>query len=213
MAILDIHTHHAAPQPEGVISVSIDSAERGFEPLAEQLYSVGIHPWDTTAEISDEQWRLLEEYAALPQVVAIGECGVDLLPKGGPMYRQLQVMKRHVDLSENLHKPLIIHNVKAHDVIIGLHRDLKPTQPWVIHGFRGKREVAQMLVRAGIMLSFGAQFNPDALVATPREFILAETDEFPGSIEEVITRLSAARGEEMRDTIAGNSEKIIENRE
>lgn len=209
MEILDIHTHHEAPQPEGIISVSLPSAGKPFLPVVSQRYSIGIHPWDTLNEVSDEEWRRLEEYAAMPEIAAIGECGVDLTPKGGPMFRQLQVFKRHVELSEHLCKPLIIHNVKAHDVIIGLHRYLKPKQMWVIHGFRGKPEVAQMMVRAGIMLSFGIQFNPAALTAVPDDHILAETDEWPGSIEEVITRLSAARGMDLRGTIAANSERIL----
>ncbi|MDE5976029.1 MAG: TatD family hydrolase, partial [Muribaculaceae bacterium] len=82
MQILDIHTHHPAPQPEAVIAVS--PAE--FKPVPNQFYSVGIHPWDTIEEVSTETWNLFEQAATHPQVVAIGECGIDLV-KGGPLYR------------------------------------------------------------------------------------------------------------------------------
>ena len=204
MDILDIHTHHNAPQPQGIIAVSPDA----FMPVAGQLYSVGIHPWDTAKEITRQQWNLLEEAAQSDQVAAIGECGIDLT-KGAPLFRQMQVMKRQIDLSEKIGKPLIIHDVKAHDVIIGLKKELKPRQSWIIHGFRGKPTVAEMLVRAGLYLSFGERFNPESLKKTPREFILAETDESPLTIMQVIDGLAAVAGADIKETVERNTENIL----
>ena len=119
------------------------------------------------------------------------------------------MFKRHVELSESLRKPLVIHDVKGHDIIAGARRDLAPTQPWVIHGFRRKPEVAEMLLRAGCYLSFGEQFNADTLRATPEDRILAETDESPLDITEVIASLSAAYGKDLTPTIAENTMKIL----
>lgn len=211
MDILDIHTHHPVPQPQGVVALCAHP-ERGIPPLAEsQRYSVGIHPWDTIAEPDEAMWQNIEKTASRPEVVAIGESGVDLTPRGGPLFRQLQIFKRHIDLSERLRKPMVIHDVKGHDVIIGCRRDLKPKQNWVIHGFRRKASVAEMLLRAGCWLSFGAEFNPDALRATPENRILAETDESPMTIEEVIIRLSAAYGKDLTPVIAENSRIFLGN--
>ena len=147
--ILDIHTHHHAPQPQAVVCATPDD----FNPIDGQLYSVGIHPWDTLGDIADESWERLEEAARNAQVVAIGECGIDLV-KGGPLYKQMQVMRRQIDLSEEIGKPLIIHCVHAHDIVIGLRRDLKPTQNWLIHGFRWNKTVAKMFKDSGFALSF-----------------------------------------------------------
>ena len=144
--ILDIHTHHPAPQPDGVINVSPGDAL-----LEGQLYSAGIHPWTTLAAPSPELLGELERICSLPAVVAVGECGVDIA-RGGPLFRQLQVLKAHIELSERLGKPLILHEVKAHDIILGLRRDMQPSQPWVVHGFRGKPQVAEMLLHGGLWL-------------------------------------------------------------
>lgn len=204
MPLLDIHTHHPAPQPEAIISIPAGE----FSPAEDQFYSVGIHPWDTMAAPTEEFWKALETAASRPDVLAIGECGVDTL-KGGPMFRQLQVLKRQIELSERLGKPLIIHDVKAHDVITGLRRDLMPTQPWVIHGFRGKPTVAKMLTDAGMYLSFGEKFNAESLQQTPADRILAETDESSLSITEIITVLSTAAGRDLTEEIASNTRAVL----
>jgi hypothetical protein len=202
--ILDIHTHREAPQPEAVVSVD----PLDFDPVAEQLYSVGIHPWNTAEAPTEEMWRRLETAVRSDSVVTIGECGIDTL-KGGPMFRQLTVMKRQIDLSERIGKPLIIHDVKAHDIITGLRRDLKPRQPWIIHGFRGKPQLASMLTAAGCFISFGEKFNPETVRSVSKEWILAETDESALSIEDIIRRLEEARGEPLLEIIAGNTDRIL----
>lgn len=208
MDILDIHTHHAVPQPQGVISMRVrkESRELGLSPT--QRYSVGIHPWDTESETTREEYDLLDKLAEKPEVVAIGECGVDL-NIGGPLFRQLQVFRHHVELSERLGKPLVIHDVKAHDIIVGARRDLKPRQAWAIHGFRQKPEAADMLHRAGCWLSFGPQFNVDTVREVPDDRILAETDESEMTIEEVIKLISEAKGRDMTETIAANSRRFL----
>lgn len=209
--ILDIHTHREAPAPEAVVSLRLQCGEGSEIPelLPEQAYSAGIHPWDTTREIPESAWERLEELAGRPEVVAIGECGIDLMPGYGPLFRQMQIFRRHVEISESLGKPLIIHDVKAHDIIVGARRDLKPAQPWVIHGFRNKPEVAAMLLRAGCFISFGAEFNPETLLAVPDEAVFAETDESPLPISEIIARISAVKDKDMTDVIAANCARVI----
>lgn len=197
---LDIHTHHAAPQAEAVVCATI----MDFNPLVSQLYSLGYHPWDTEKEPSTVEWEHFESMAMDPHIVAIGECGIDLL-RGGALYRQLLIMKKQIEISERLKKPLIIHDVKAHDIILGLKRDLKPQQKWLIHGFRGKPSLAAMLIKAGINLSFGEKFNPDTLKSVPLEMIFAETDESLLNIEAIIGRLSAVIGKNLTDQIASNT--------
>ena len=45
-----------------------------FTPQSEGLYTVGIHPW-RVQDVTAEEWMRLEEIAAHPQVLAIGEAG------------------------------------------------------------------------------------------------------------------------------------------
>lgn len=205
--ILDVHTHHPAPQPCGIIS--IDITEQEFNPLPGQVYSIGIHPWNTIEAPSEEVLTRLETLASLPEVVAIGECGIDLTPKGGPLFRQLQVFKFQAELAERLGKPLIIHDVKAHDVIVGARRDMKPRSQWVIHGFRQKPEVAEMMLRAGCMISLGSEFNPETLHRIPSNRLLAETDCSSLDITEVIAKLSAAADRDLLPEIERNTSEFL----
>lgn len=204
LKILDIHTHHPAPQPEALVCVTPEN----FNPIEGQLYSVGIHPWDTINDISDDTWKAFEEACRHPQVRAVGECGIDLV-KGGPLFKQMQVMKRQIDLSEELQKPLVIHNVHAHDIIIGMKKDMKPTQNWLVHGFRGKPTVAGMLTDAGIWLSFNDKFNDAAVPQVPIDLLLAETDESSTPITDIITALSSLRGHDLTDDIVRNARRFI----
>lgn len=211
MKILDIHTHRSGHHPEAVKSLSLHRDFSMPEFIPDQSYSIGIHPWDTAEEPSALEWETLEELAARPDVVAIGECGIDLLPKGGPLFRQLLVFRRQVELSEQLQKPLVVHDVKGHDVITGARRDLAPRQNWAIHGFRLRPEVADMFLRTGCYLSFGENFNPDTIRHMPEDRILAETDESDKSIHEIITRLSDARGCDLTEIIARNTAAFLRN--
>lgn len=202
--ILDIHTHHPQPYPQGVINVTVED----FSPVEGQLYSVGIHPWDTSEAVAEERLSLLEKLAAHPQIVAIGECGVDLL-KGGPMFRQLQLLKRHIEISEAVKKPVIMHVVKGSDIIMGLKRDLQPEQQWIIHGFRGKPQLAEALLSAGIHLSFGPRYNIDTVKSMPVGRILAETDDSPMTIDEVIASLSEAVGRDLLPEIKDATARVL----
>ena len=204
MMILDIHTHRSAPQPDAVVACS----PAGFDPLPDQLYSLGIHPWDLKADVDPQTWTELENNLRRPEVVAVGEAGVDI-PKGGLLFRQMLVFKRQILLSEELAKPLVIHDVKAHEIIIGMKKDINPSQNWVIHGFRYKPSVAKMFIDAGCWLSFGPLFNPETLLSVPEDRLLAETDDTPVDIREVIRRLSETKGKDLTELIAENSSRFL----
>lgn len=213
--LLDIHTHHPLPQPEGIVSLSIASdslspleAEEIIASNPSQLFSVGQHPWHSENISSESVADTLTHLALLPNVVAIGECGVDTL-RGAPMFRQINVFRRHIELSESLGIPLIIHDVRAHDILLGLKRDIQPRQLWVVHGFRAKPTVTKMLVDAGCYLSFGQRFNPDSLRAVPLDRLLAETDESSLTISEIIDALEEVRDESLKEKIAENASKVI----
>ena len=188
--LLDIHSHRAAPYPQGVVS---EEPQPGFRPLDGQSCSLGLHPWHSDSPDADAILDRVRQLAARPCVAAIGECGVDP-GRGAPLYRQLLQFKRQVEISETIGKPLVIHAVKAADTIIGVRTDLAATRPWAIHGFRGKPTVAQMYLRAGLWLSFGERFNPAALRAMPRDRILAETDDSRLTIQQILALQARALG-------------------
>lgn len=212
--ILDIHTHRLSPDPQAVIDLSslLLETEGDFslptQYSTDQLFSIGIHPWTLTQELPDGLLARLEKAAMHPQVAIIGEAGIDT-PKGGPLFRQMTVFKKLIEISERVEKPLLIHDVKAHEVIIGLHKEMRPRQPWIIHGFRSKPTVADMFIREGMYLSFGEQFNPMTLHNVPADRILAETDESPLPISEIIHNISDTRGTDTTHIIEENTRRII----
>lgn len=203
--IIDCHTHRSYPAPNAIISTS----PIVFDPHEGQNWSVGLHPWhldlfcDDSMRIKDEIWVELVAAAANQAVVAIGECGIDLV-KGPLLAIQMLAFRKQALLAERLRKPLVIHAVKAHDIIVGLKRDINPEQPWIIHGFRGKPTIASIYLNAGCMLSFGEKFNPESLDITPPDKVLAETDESEMTIDEIIARLEKSAQKSLKNLIIDN---------
>ena len=174
----DFHTHNLNAVP-GTAIVNLPQAAlenpQSFSLVEGGIYSVGIHPWWTVGDL-DVMWRGLEFWIRDPQVVALGECGLDKL-KGADLLLQEACFLRQVSLSENLHKPLTIHCVKAYDRLLELHKAQSPKMVWTIHGFRGKPALARQLLDCGFNLSFGKYFNADSWALTPSDRRYRETDD------------------------------------
>ncbi|MCM1355457.1 MAG: TatD family hydrolase [Staphylococcus sp.] len=181
--MFDVHTHALRRNaivnldPVDILARRIDRhpatiLRRGY------LYSVGIHPWNFR-NVTIQSIRLLHSLAAEPSVVAIGECGLDAVGRGdreAVLCEQTELLRIHFMLSETLGKPMILHIVKAFPEIIALRKLWRPSQPWIIHGFRGKPQLAAELVAHGFHLSFGRRYNPASFAFTPPSRRLRETD-------------------------------------
>ena len=171
--IFDFHTHHHPTHPgEAIVQLTPD----GFYPQTGHFYSVGLHPW----HIGDD-WRLqmgkLLLMALHPQVVMIGEAGIDKKNGTATIEQQLEVFREHVRLSELIRKPLIVHCVKGVDEVLSVRKEMKATLPWVIHGFRGGVEQWKQLVRAGLYVSIGMHYNPSLINELSLSSLLLESDE------------------------------------
>lgn len=178
--VADIHTHNLdAPAGNAIICLPLEWTERPerFRPRPGALYSAGIHPWWTADEAQAQ--RAAEGLARLlphPQIVAVGECGFDRL-RGGTIDVQTRfyLLQAHLALRHGL--PLIIHCVRAFDVLLHVHRQLSRPIPAVIHGFRGRPALARQLLDAGFDLSFGSHYNPQSWEITPPARRHCETDD------------------------------------
>ena len=199
--IKDIHTHRTDAR-EAVISVN----PWEFAPVEGLCYSVGIHPWQA-ARAAEADFDRLAECAKADNVLMIGECGIDKL-RGGDLSMQTGVLERHIALSEQVGKPLVLHCVRASNELCRLRRLLRPSMPWIVHGFRGNARVASQLLDAGFYLSYGERFNPEALAITPADHLLAETDESLLPIDEIHRRLAASRQIEV-DEFVRNVEEVV----
>ena len=196
---IDIHTHRWPP--EGPWSVCCVPPARLAEVLAARgggvgghpRFSAGVHPWQAADAGADGDLALLEQWADDPRVAAIGECGLDKYAPA-PLARQLEVFGRQAWLAERVGKPLVVHCVGRVAELVALRRSIRPAQAWVVHGFRGKPQLAGELLGAGCALSFGERFNPASVRATPLERLFVETDESPLPIVEVYARVAGAKG-------------------
>ena len=200
MTLIDIHTHNTVIADRTIFN-------SGTIYIAGRNISIGIHPWHIGNDWK-EKFASIAGFAKEKNVVAIGECGFDMLKSPAPIELQEEIFKTHVELSEELQKPLIIHCVKAHDRIIALHKELKPQQAWILHGFRGKPQQALQLVRAGLYISLGEKFNTESTNAIPMEKLFIETDESSLPLTEIYAAVAAAKGttkEQLAQQIAINA--------
>lgn len=155
------------------------------------LCTVGIHPWQSADPNASERLTALEHISKHPNIIGIGEIGLDRL-RGADLLTQIEFFKKQVSIAETIQKPVIIHCVRSFSEIQELRKQLKPTTPWVIHNFMGNVQIAQSLVKQGFYLSFCIAFatNPkiaEALKATPLSRIFFETDDFIENVEAVYT--------------------------
>ena len=174
-------------------------------------YSVGIHPWNADNETLEEGINFIEKYAHFPSVKAIGECGLDKLCKTD-LERQKRAFLSQILISEKVNKPLIVHCVKSFDEIIAFKKRLQPKQPWIIHGFRGKPEQAFRFIQSGLFLSFGFNYNEDAIKIVPPEKIFLETDNSAHTIQVVYEKVAATlniEGEKLIRQIETNVKSVF----
>ena len=176
---IDIHTHNVDAEPgSAVINLPQGALLHPDEFILKKggLYSVGIHPWWTDdAENLPLMLENLQKLAHNEQIVCLGECGFDRLR--GNIAIQPELFAEHVRLSEALHKPLLIHCVRAYDMLLQACKNLPHNEDWIIHGFRGKESLAEQLLKAGFMLSYGTHFSQEAYDITPADRRFHETDE------------------------------------
>ena len=150
---INIHTHTAKSDDNLIQIVNLNlnqpSPEQGH-------YSYGIHPWalDNADFQVDEALNKLKENLQQPQVIALGEAGLDKMHKAS-FEQQLAVFERQIELSEALQKPMILHVVRSHNEIITLRKKHKAKQPWIVHGFSGTEQDVKQLIGQGIYLSVG----------------------------------------------------------
>lgn len=215
METFDVHTYQLLPDDseDPYQPYIFNTFPLGFEDAVGSnsscFFSCGIHPWHS--EDADAQMDFLEEIAGHPRILAIGECGIDKL-KGADQRIQKKVFERHIQLSEKLKKPLIIHCVKAWESVIQLKKQYRPTQAWIIHGFRGKPEMAHQLSQHGFWFSMGVKFNEKSLLHLPIERMLCETDDNEVPIDQVYQTLADYLSipiDEFVQTVKNNVERIF----
>lgn len=193
--MFNFHTYQIDEVP-CLLNVDIAHVEEVY-PAPVRL-SVGIHPWHVTNDWQ-KTFTLVRAMAMKDSVWAIGECGLDKV-RGEALSVQTEAFKAHVALAEEVGKPMVIHCVRAYNEILSLREQLekdcqqegKQPQPWVIHGFRGKPQLAKQLMTKGFLLSFGHLYNVESLrfVFTSGHPFFLETDDLPLSVHQIYEQVA-----------------------
>jgi TatD DNase family protein len=196
---IDIHTHDARPV-SGVFSVGVLMAHEGKEPedITSLAYTYGIHPWFLNESNHDILISSVKKLTVNPLIIAVGEAGFDRI-KGPTMELQRKTFEEQVLISEEYRKPFVVHCVRAWDELLASHKKMKPQMSWLIHGFRGKRELALQLIEKGMYLSFWFEFilKPESsqLVKTlPADRIFLETDGSGVDLKDIYKKVSSDMG-------------------
>lgn len=206
----DIHTHRFTDSAPEEVLLSCPVLKK--EIPAEAVYlSAEIHPWHLTAENLSCQIERMENMLSDSRVLALGEVGLDKLTEC-PYPIQIKAFEEIVSISEAYGKPLIIHCVKSVDELIAIRKKMRPALPWVMHGFRGKPQQADSLLRHGFYLSFGEHYNSQVMKEIPIERLFLETDESNVPIDELYNRAAAIRhisAEELKLAVLHNVNNVF----
>jgi TatD DNase family protein len=225
-----------------VITVGVDLETSRWSARCAAQYrdvyaAVAVHPNETGRAAGSAAGRdaVLAELASLagqPDVLAIGETGLDYYRDSAPADVQADWFRAHIRLARQAGKPLMIHDRDAHaDVLRILAEEGAPEQV-IFHCFSGDAELAKRCAEAGYVMSFAGTVTfsnapqlREAARAAPAELILAETDapfltpvpnrgklNAPAQVAHTIRALAAARGQdvgELCEIIAANGERVF----
>ena len=192
---IDIHTHYAKPA-DGVFAVENLLAHENLKPenLSARAFTAGIHPWHLNENNRDQLLEYVRNISGNPDLIAFGEAGFDKI-RGPSVELQKSTFAEQVIIAGENRKPLVIHCVRSWDELLAAHKNLKPVTPWLVHGFRGKKELALQLIKRGMYLSFWFDFvlrpeSSDLIRFLPKERIFLETDGADTDIREIYRKVS-----------------------
>ena len=200
MKFFNLHTHQFTNQPD--VLELVNQYPQEFD-AAIPFYSIGIHPLFIDENRLDKDFQILEEKLALPECLALGECGLDKRSETS-FELQLSILERQLTLAEKHQKPVVIHCVAAFQELIETKKRLKITVPMIVHGFSKKVELAKQLMDNGFYVSFGKNLmrNPElesVFKSIPNERFLLETDTIEEGIQAVYALAAQYKGLELSE--------------
>jgi TatD DNase family protein len=157
---VDIHTHLPGHAGDVIQIINLFPEQLTPQLAAQFFYSVGWHPWYLKKENNDVSLKIVSEGSLRPEILAIGECGLDRLSDVSFGY-QTEVFKQQALIAERVQKPLLLHCVRSANEIIKLKKEIKPKMPWIIHGYNSNLVTGRELIRHGLYISIGIDLLKD----------------------------------------------------
>ncbi len=178
--------------------------------------SVGVHP--NEEERSPDEEELLR-WSDNPDVVAIGETGLDYFRSEGDLEWQRDRFRTHIRAARRAQKPLIIHSREAREDTLRIMEEEKADEAGgIMHCFVEDWETARRAIELGFHISFSGivTFNSarelrDVAKQVPDDRLLVETDSpylapvpkrgkpnYPAYVLHVAERVAEERGVDLK---------------
>lgn len=168
----------------------------GLHPVHLQNFEISEEHASFQTRAEDFEYAVYQDLARLPQVVAIGECGLDYyhLHKAQDIIeakeKQKQSLHLQIELANEENLPLILHcrgsQENPQDAYLDLLSELKkhlPKSRGVIHCFGSNWQIAKQYIELGFYLGFNgiitfdkSGFLAEIIMQMPIDRILTETD-------------------------------------
>lgn len=200
MFLVDTHCHLSfSPLVEDLDGVIARAAGRGVRRVIAPAYdmaswaqlagigrpeavsiALGVHPW--RAEDSAD-FKQLERRVEGGEAAAIGEIGLDFKVDGVRRERQVEVLRRQLDIAAGASLPVLLHCRGAFEELIAILSEYEGKLRGAIHAFSRGPELAARFVDAGMHIAFGGVLTRPraarvhrAAQSLPAEVLLLETD-------------------------------------
>ncbi|CAH9066337.1 3'-5' ssDNA/RNA exonuclease TatD [Pseudoalteromonas sp. CIP111854] len=141
----------------------------------------GIHPHDAKSTQADYIAQLKTLFLH-PEVVAVGECGLDFNRNFSPRSEQISVLSQQLELAEQNNLPVYLHERDAFDAMRAQLEQVKVHG--VLHCFTGDKHALDFYLHYGLMIGItgwvcderrGAQLQ-QLVPLIPDDRLLIETD-------------------------------------
>lgn len=145
----------------------------------------GVHPHHAT-ELTPDVAEKLEQLARQPEVVAVGECGLDYFRDFSPRDAQRAAFARQLEIAARVGKPLFLHQRDAHEDFIAILREHRAALAAgaVAHCFTGTAAELAACLDLGLAIGITGWINDERRGAhllplmrdIPAERLMVETD-------------------------------------
>jgi TatD DNase family protein len=219
-----------------VIGESLAAAERAVG-LARSIpglsATAGVHPHDARTW-NDASERALRALLARPEIVAVGETGLDYHYDHSPREDQRRAFDAQLAIAAELELPVVIHARAADSDLAAMLRTWGPrVTGLILHSFSGGAELMDAGRSVGAYFSFSGMITfkswhwlkPPGDEAWPADRLLVETDapylspvpfrgqrNEPARVREIALELARVRGESItacEDQLAANARRVF----
>ncbi|MFI3257394.1 MAG: TatD family hydrolase [Spirochaetales bacterium] len=145
-------------------------------------HAVGVAPSEVKNPGKD--WlKTIEEHLKLPNVVALGETGLDYYRKFGDKRSQIELFINQLDLAERMDVPVIIHNREAGKDVLDILSERLPSAGGVLHCYSENASYVKKALDLNLYFSFAgnltyrnAQNLHETVLNIPLDRIMIESE-------------------------------------